>query len=93
VSYFFAEAARTEHLEHVAYYEARQAGLGVRYLAAFDTAMVKVCEAPTALASNFPLTSGAIGYRASHTTSSTGRLERTLKFLSLPRIDGGRVTG
>lgn len=46
MSYFFHEAARREHLEHVAYYEARQAGLGARYLAAFNLAMTKVCEAP-----------------------------------------------
>lgn len=28
MSYFFNEAARVEHLEHVAYYEACQIGLG-----------------------------------------------------------------
>lgn len=46
MSYYFNEAARVEHLEHVAYYESRQRGLGARYLAAFDAAMGKVCEAP-----------------------------------------------
>jgi hypothetical protein len=46
VSYFFNEAARVEHLEHVAYYEERRPGLGARYLAAFEAAMVKVCESP-----------------------------------------------
>lgn len=46
MSYFFNELARVEHLEHVAYYESRQAGLGARYLAAFEAAMIKVCEAP-----------------------------------------------
>ena len=46
VSYFFNEAARVEHLEHVAYYEACQIGLGARYLAAFDVAMGRVCESP-----------------------------------------------
>jgi toxin ParE1/3/4 len=46
VSYFFSEAARVEHLEHVAYYEERRAGLGARYLAAFEAAMVKVCDNP-----------------------------------------------
>ena len=45
MSYFFNEAARVEHLEHVAYYEACQAGLGARCLAAFDSAMDKVCHA------------------------------------------------
>ena len=46
MSYFFNPAARIEYLEHVAYYESRQPGLGARYLAAFDAAMVKVCDAP-----------------------------------------------
>ena len=46
MSYFFSEAARVEHLEHVAYYEERRAGLGARYLAAFDSAMTRVCEQP-----------------------------------------------
>ena len=46
MSYFFNEAARDEHLEHVAYYESCQTGLGARYLLAFDAAMQAVCEAP-----------------------------------------------
>ena len=46
MSYFFNEAARVEHLEHVAYYESCQMGLGARYLLAFDVAMGAVCEAP-----------------------------------------------
>jgi toxin ParE1/3/4 len=46
VSYFFHEDARLEHLEHVAYYESCQVGLGSRYLAAFDRAMDAVCQAP-----------------------------------------------
>jgi toxin ParE1/3/4 len=46
VSYFFGEAARIEHLEHVAYYEKQRPGLGARYLAAFETAMVSICEHP-----------------------------------------------
>ena len=46
MSYFFHEAARAEHLEHVAYYEDRQPGLGARYLAAFEAAMQRVCDAP-----------------------------------------------
>lgn len=54
MSYFFNEAARAEHLEHVAYYEARQPGLGARYLAAFDAAMVRVCEAPDRYRVEFP---------------------------------------
>ena len=46
MSYFFSEAARVEHLEHVAYYEEQRPALGARYLAAFEAAMVKVCENP-----------------------------------------------
>ena len=46
MSYFFSEAARDEHLEHVAYYESCQVGLGARYLMALDAAMQAVCEAP-----------------------------------------------
>ena len=46
MSYFFTEAARDEHLEHVGYYESCQTGLGARYLLAFDAAMQAVCEAP-----------------------------------------------
>ena len=46
MSYFFSEAARVEHLEHVAYYEGQRTGLGARYLAAFEAAMIKVCENP-----------------------------------------------
>ena len=54
MSYFFNAAARVEHLEHVAYYESRQPGLGARYLAAFDAAMLKVCEAPDRHKVEFP---------------------------------------
>jgi hypothetical protein len=54
VSYFFNEAARVEHLEHVAYYESCQIGLGARYLLAFDAAMGAVCEAPDRYRVEFP---------------------------------------
>jgi len=54
VSYFFNEDARVEHLEHVAYYEACQIGLGARYLVAFDAAMGKVCESPDRHRIEFP---------------------------------------
>lgn len=46
MSYFFSEAARLEHLEHVAYYEEQRRVLGARYLFAFDAAMAMVCESP-----------------------------------------------
>ena len=54
MSYFFNPAARVEYLEHVAYYESRQPGLGARYLAAFDAAMVKLCDAPHRYKVEFP---------------------------------------
>jgi len=54
VSYFFNPAARIEYLEHIAYYESRQSGLGARYLAAFDAAMFKVCVAPHRYKVEFP---------------------------------------
>ena len=46
MSYFFSEAARVEHLEHVAFYEEQHPGLGARYLAAFEAAMAEVCAHP-----------------------------------------------
>lgn len=54
MSYFFSEAARVEHLEHVAYYESCQTGLGARYLLAFDEVMRNVCEAPERYRVEFP---------------------------------------
>ena len=54
MTYFFNEAARVEHLEHVAYYEACQVGLGARYLTAFDSAMDKICHAPDRYRVEFP---------------------------------------
>ena len=54
MSYFFNEAARVEHLEHVAYYESCQQGLGARYLLAFDDAMDKVSQSPGRYRVEFP---------------------------------------
>ena len=51
MSYQFHPEAGAEHLETVAYYEARQAGLGASYLAAFESVLEEVCEAP----SRFPI--------------------------------------
>jgi len=42
---FFHAAARAEHLDHVAYYESRRAGLG-SYLGEFESAMKRICEEP-----------------------------------------------
>ena len=42
----FHEAAETEHLEAIAFYESRQAGLGGDYLEEFEAALSRVAEAP-----------------------------------------------
>jgi L-amino acid N-acyltransferase YncA len=46
VKYALHPEAALEHEEQVAYYEARAAGLGRRYHAAFRSALLRVCEAP-----------------------------------------------
>ena len=46
MSYQFHPDAEAEHLETVAYYETRQAGLGASYLAGCEAILEKVCEAP-----------------------------------------------
>lgn len=54
MSYFFHPDARVEHLEHVAFYESRQPGLGGRYLSAFESAMAQVCKTPYRFAVEHP---------------------------------------
>ena len=54
MNYFFNPKARVEHLEHVAYYESQQRGLGAHYLTAFNTAMVNVCATPNRYKIEFP---------------------------------------
>jgi hypothetical protein len=44
MSYYFHPAAEAEHLESVAYYESKRAGLGASYLAEFERIMDIVCE-------------------------------------------------
>ena len=46
MSYFFHPVAQTEHLESVAYYETKRAGLGASYLTEFETIMPAVSENP-----------------------------------------------
>lgn len=46
MSYFFHPAAEAEHLESVAFYETRRAGLGASYLASFEAALERVVDAP-----------------------------------------------
>jgi len=47
VSYRFHPAAASEHLESVAFYESRLAGLGADYLTEFEATMARVCGAPS----------------------------------------------
>lgn len=46
MSYFFHPNAEREHLESVAFYEAKQAGLGFSYLSDFEGVMAVVCAHP-----------------------------------------------
>ena len=46
MSYFFHPAAQAEHLESVAYYETKRAGLGASYLTEFEIIMSAVSENP-----------------------------------------------
>ena len=46
MSYQFHPEAEAEHLETVVYYETQQSGLGASYLAEFESALARVCEAP-----------------------------------------------
>ena len=45
--YRFHKAAASEHLESVAFYESRLAGLGADYLTEFEATMARVCAAPS----------------------------------------------
>lgn len=46
MNYVFHPAAEAEHLESVAYFESKRAGLGALYLAEFEKVMAMVCESP-----------------------------------------------
>ena len=46
MSYFFHPNAEKEHLESVAFYETKQAGLGSSYLLEFESVMSVVYENP-----------------------------------------------
>ena len=46
MTYRFHPAAEAEHLESVAWYETRRAGLGARYLAEFERTLEQVQENP-----------------------------------------------
>ena len=91
--YFFNEAARVEHLEHVAYYEACQIGLGARYLAAFDAAMGKVCSNPDRYRVEFPPNIRRYLFQVFRTTFFIALRVQTLKFWLLLPIADDRATG
>ena len=44
MTYGFHPAAEAEHLETIAWYESRGAGLGARYLVEFERVLTPVCE-------------------------------------------------
>lgn len=46
MNYCFHRAALAEHLDQVAFYESRLAGLGKDYLAEFEALMAHICAAP-----------------------------------------------
>lgn len=46
MNYEFHPIAEAEHLEIVAYYESKRAGLGVNYLAEFENTIADICELP-----------------------------------------------
>ena len=46
MTYGFHPAAEAEHLETIAWYESRGAGLGARYLVEFERVLTHVCEHP-----------------------------------------------
>jgi hypothetical protein len=93
VSYFFNEAARVEHLEHVAYSSPVKLG------SAHDTCWLSMRQwGPSVklrivieLSSRLLFVSTA--YQVFLTTSSIGLWLQTLKFWSLPRIVVGQTTG
>ncbi len=93
MTYFFNEAARIEHLEHVAYYEEQRQGLGARYLAAFEAAMVKVWKTRSDTASSLLSAFGAIECRDFRTTSSFAFRALTSRFLWSRPIAVARAIG
>ena len=46
MTYRLHPEAEAEHLDTVAYYEARKAGLGARYLSEFEQVLKQVCASP-----------------------------------------------
>lgn len=54
MNYSFHPAAESEHLEQVAFYESRLAGLGARYHAEVERALERACALPDAFPSDNP---------------------------------------
>ena len=46
MKHFFHAAARVEHLDHVAFYESRQPGLGREYLLEVEAGIALILESP-----------------------------------------------
>ena len=46
MSYVFHPNAEKEHLQSIAFYETKQAGLGAYYLLEFESVMAVVCSHP-----------------------------------------------
>ncbi|WP_260295923.1 hypothetical protein, partial [Sedimenticola hydrogenitrophicus] len=46
MTHYFHPAAEVEHLESVAYFESKRAGLGASYLTEFEKTVGAACEAP-----------------------------------------------
>lgn len=46
MKYSLHPEAAAEHIDHLAFYELRQSGLGKRYHLAFQSTVREVCEAP-----------------------------------------------
>ena len=93
MSYFFNESARVEHLEHVAYYESCQIGLGARYLLAFDAAMGSVCEAPDRYRVEYPPAIRKYRVPGFPYNILYRIVDSDIKAWLLPRIGGGLATG
>lgn len=54
MTYQFHPAAAAEHLDSIAFYESRLAGLGADYIAEFETTMRRVCAAPNSFRIDSP---------------------------------------
>jgi toxin ParE1/3/4 len=85
VTYAFHPDAEREHLDAVAYYEDRQAGLGAEYLNEFERTMQGVCSSPN----RFPVEKSPDIRRVGLTKFPYWILFRT----TTTTIDAGRCIG